>query len=107
MFWRFNAGGSPYAFWGGDSTAAAQERGLSGVVIDGYTRDVGQIADAELPVFAVDKPLKRTLHTLHQSITTPRCGAAAPECVPVTLSSVIPMGSWSSRGTRSPKFSKP
>ncbi len=38
--------------WGGLLTVAAQARGVVGVVVDGLTRDVGEIVAAQFPVFA-------------------------------------------------------
>ncbi len=41
-----------YAAWGELLTTAAKMRGAAGAVIDGQTRDVGQIREADFPVFA-------------------------------------------------------
>lgn len=40
------------ALWGGIMTAAAVERGLGGVVIDGAIRDVAELRRTNLPMFA-------------------------------------------------------
>lgn len=40
------------ALWGAITTAAAQLKGLAGVIIDGAIRDSEQIARAHIPVFA-------------------------------------------------------
>jgi len=46
-------GGTERALWGDKMSAAAQERGIAGVVIFGACRDVGQIEELRFPVFAV------------------------------------------------------
>lgn len=45
-------GDSISGLWGGLLTVAAQARGVVGVVVDGLTRDVGEIVAAQFPVFA-------------------------------------------------------
>lgn len=47
-----NQGRLGVSCWGDILTAAAQQRGIRGVVIDGACRDVDAIADAEFPVYA-------------------------------------------------------
>jgi regulator of RNase E activity RraA len=44
--------GAPYGFWGGHTTTQALKLGVSGVVIDGYVRDVSEIRPTGFPVFA-------------------------------------------------------
>jgi regulator of RNase E activity RraA len=73
-----DTGGAPYAFWGGSSTAAATERELGAVVIDGYARDLNQIADAQLPILALGHtPETYASHyaPVDRDITV-RCGGA-------------------------------
>jgi len=40
------------AVWGGVSTRGAKSRGFTGVVVDGYVRDLAMIRNSGLPVFA-------------------------------------------------------
>lgn len=47
-----NQGRTSVSCWGDILTAAAQQRGIRGVVIDGACRDVDAIADAGFPVYA-------------------------------------------------------
>jgi len=47
-----NRGRTNVSCWGDILTAAAQARGLEGVVIDGACRDLDAVADAGFPVFA-------------------------------------------------------
>jgi 4-hydroxy-4-methyl-2-oxoglutarate aldolase len=43
---------SPGALWGDVCAAAAENRGASGVVLDGAARDLAELRDGDLPVFA-------------------------------------------------------
>lgn len=43
--------GAPYGYWGKNANLTAIRENLEGVVIDGYTRDVRPVKDANLPVF--------------------------------------------------------
>lgn len=47
-----NQGRTTVSCWGDILTAAAQQRGIRGVVIDGACRDVDAITEAEFPVYA-------------------------------------------------------
>lgn len=47
-----NQGRVDVSCWGDILTAAAQYRGIEGVVIDGASRDLDAVAEAEFPVFA-------------------------------------------------------
>jgi 4-hydroxy-4-methyl-2-oxoglutarate aldolase len=44
--------GPPFAVFGGMMALKASTRGVTGVVVDGLTRDVGEIIDASLPTWA-------------------------------------------------------
>ncbi|WP_104399762.1 RraA family protein [Vibrio penaeicida] len=57
-----NAGDSRFAVAGGNVCATAAEREISGFIIDGVIRDVGEIRDMAFPVYArgnVPKPGKK------------------------------------------------
>jgi regulator of RNase E activity RraA len=45
-------GAMSFAMWGGHISYGMRKRGLAGLVVDGAVRDVGEIGDAGLPVFA-------------------------------------------------------
>ncbi|MBN1256531.1 MAG: bifunctional hexulose-6-phosphate synthase/ribonuclease regulator, partial [Planctomycetes bacterium] len=47
-----DAGGNPPAIWGACATQSAIGRKLAGVVINGYVRDIDEIREMNLPVFA-------------------------------------------------------
>lgn len=47
-----NSGLKDVAAWGGNLALAAKRRGAAGIVIDGVTRDLDEIIELELPVFA-------------------------------------------------------
>ena len=72
------AGDVRYALSGGNVCATAQQRGIAGFIIDGVIRDVGEVREAEFPVFARGvSPVpgkKKALGTLQQPIT---CGGVA------------------------------
>jgi 4-hydroxy-4-methyl-2-oxoglutarate aldolase len=44
-------GAMSYAMWGGNVSVAMAHRGLKGIVIDGYARDVGDAQEAGFPIF--------------------------------------------------------
>lgn len=44
--------GPPYAVFGGMMALRARQRGVTGVVVDGLTRDVAEITEHQLPVWA-------------------------------------------------------
>ena len=80
--YRANAGdvivvesGSDYANAGGNVCAIAQQRGIVAMVIDGFIRDIGEIRDAQFPVYArglMPKPgTKEQMLPLNQPI---QCG---------------------------------
>jgi regulator of RNase E activity RraA len=46
------AGDVDYAMSGGNVCATAQQRGIVGFVIDGVIRDVGEVREAQFPVYA-------------------------------------------------------
>lgn len=56
-----DCGGVLAGYWGDVLTAAAQERGVAGLVIDGGVRDVAQIRDLGFPVFARGVCIRRTV----------------------------------------------
>jgi regulator of RNase E activity RraA len=64
-----------YANTGGNVCAVAQQRGIAGMIIDGAIRDIGEIRDAQFPVFArglMPKPgAKEQMFPLNQPI---QCG---------------------------------
>ncbi|MFW5857541.1 MAG: 3-hexulose-6-phosphate synthase [Planctomycetota bacterium] len=49
-----DAGGVPPAIWGACATQSAEGRGLAGVVIHGCLRDIDEVREGALPVFATD-----------------------------------------------------
>lgn len=69
------AGDSDYAMSGGNVCAIAQQRGITGFIIDGAIRDIAEVREARFPVFArgyIAKPgVKETLGDLQTTIT---CG---------------------------------
>lgn len=48
----FDNGGAQVSTWGGVASAAAQARGVAGIVVDGAVRDVDEISEFRFPVFA-------------------------------------------------------
>lgn len=46
------SGGSTLAVAGGNVCAVAHRRGIAGLVVDGYIRDLGEVRDLGFPVFA-------------------------------------------------------
>jgi len=72
-----DAGGrKDVATWGGILTLRARMKGIAGVVIDGATRDVKEIKELGLPVFAVASiPVGSTMRYETVSINEPiQCG---------------------------------
>lgn len=71
-----DAGDDSHAVAGGNVCAIAQKRGISGMIIDGVIRDVGEVRQARFPVYArgwVAKPgIKKIVAPLNQPIV---CGA--------------------------------
>ncbi len=61
--------GEPAGYWGEILSRAARERGLAGVVMDGYARDAERLADVGFPVFSRGLCIRGT--------TKDRCGAGS------------------------------
>ena len=57
------------AGWGGILSRAAKQRGLSGAVIDGPTRDVDEALEIEFPVFARGKTARTARGRIHEADT--------------------------------------
>ena len=66
------AGSLDYAVSGGNVCAIAQNRGITGFIVDGVIRDVAEVREGKFPIFArgiMPKPgVKETLGTLNEPI---------------------------------------
>jgi len=51
--------------WGGTGTAAAQARGVTGLVTNGATRDLDEVIELKFPVFAAGVSLRGTVRGQH------------------------------------------
>lgn len=70
--------GAPYGFWGKNANLTAVREELEGVIINGYTRDVRPVLDANFPVFATGTTMNsyvRQYDLVGHNDTVNMCGA--------------------------------
>ena len=66
-----SCGGAEHGYWGEVLTAAAQARGILGLVIDGSVRDCEAIRELGFPVFAAGVALPGTGKSIDGSVGEP------------------------------------
>ena len=64
-------GGRGFGYWGDVMTAAATERGLGGVIIDGGVRDLAELRAATLPIFSAGHTIRGTVKVQEGEIGAP------------------------------------
>ena len=64
-------GGRGFGYWGDVMTAAATERGLGGVIIDGGVRDVAELRASTLPIFSAGHTIRGTVKVQEGEIGQP------------------------------------
>jgi 4-hydroxy-4-methyl-2-oxoglutarate aldolase len=75
-----DAGGTQHGYWGEVLTVAAQQRGVSGIVIDGGVRDTSRLEGLGFPAFSRWTALAGTAKTAAGTVGTPiRLGDALVE----------------------------
>ena len=64
-------GGRDFGYWGDVMTAAATERGLGGVIIDGGVRDLAELRASTLPIFSAGHTMRGTVKVQEGEIGEP------------------------------------
>ena len=64
-------GGRDFGYWGDVMTAAAIERGLGGVIIDGGIRDLAELRASTLPIFSAGHTMRGTIKVQEGEIGEP------------------------------------